>query len=261
MASELTLDHHELELATGKVSYLQGGSGPTLLWLHHSWGNPGALAIHQTLAENFTVVVPDMPGWGGSERPLWARSVRDIAILISQFANQVCADSFTLVGAGMGGYVAAEIACANSNSIKRLVLIGPAGQQPNVGEIKDQMMLSHRQYIEESFLNKENYVQHFGEEPAGDVRELWDHSREMTARVTWKPYMFNRRLGELLKNVGIPTHLIWGTGDTVIPVSVSEQFSASLKNSKTHVIEAAGHLVEIEQPTQVANIIKEASNL
>ena len=250
------MDHHEVELATGKVSFLSGGNGPNLLWLHHSWGNPGELAVHQQLTNSFTVIVPDMPGWGGSERPLWARTVRDIAILLTQFADQVCEGEYVLVGAGFGGYIAAEMACTNRRALKHLVLIGSAGLQPEDGEIKDQMMLSHRRYIEESFGSPEQYIEHFGEEPVPELRELWDQAREMTARVSWKPYMFNRRLGELLKNMTTPTELIWGEKDSVIPASVADQFAQILPQSTTHIIDGNGHLVEIENPDTVATIVE-----
>lgn len=261
MTDDTSFNTLDVELATGVVSYLQGGEGPPLLWLHHSWGNPGVLSVHQELARSFSVIVPDLPGWGGSVRPTWARTVRDIAILIAQFADRVFNEQFTLVGTGFGGYVAAELACTNTTNLNRLVLIGSAGIQAAEGEITDQMMLSHRRYIEESFLTHENYVEHFGEEPIDEVRELWDHSREMTARVTWKPYMFNRRLAELLKNVATSTDLVWGDKDAIIPVSVADQFQEALPHATKHIIENAGHLVEIEQSEQISKIITDGMSV
>ena len=256
MAESNQFTNTELDLPTGKVSYLEGGTGPSMICLHHSWGNPGELELHQQLSTDFHVLVPDMPGWGGSERPLWARTVRDIAILVAQFAHQVANSPFHLVGFGFGGYVAAEIASMSESSLASLALIGAAGLQPREGEIMDQMMYSHRQYIEESFRDRESYVSHFGEEPAQDMRDLWDHSREMSARVTWKPYMFNRRLLELLKNVKVPTALIRGEHDKVIPEDVTAQYQSSLVNSEISVIANAGHVVEIESPSEVSALLR-----
>ncbi|MYD42806.1 MAG: alpha/beta hydrolase [Gammaproteobacteria bacterium] len=244
-----------MSLATGNISCLMGGSGPTLVCLHHSWGNPGALDLHRELTSSFRVIIPDMPGWGGSDRPLWARTVRDIAILVNHFACTFAPSGYHLVGFGFGGYVAAEIACMSEHSVDSLVLIGAAGLQPEKSEILDQMMYSHRQYIEESFRDRDSYLNHIGEEPSQDMRDLWDHSREMTARVSWKPYMFNRRLGELLKNVELPSALIWGEHDKIIPMEVAEQYHAALKNSAIHVVKNAGHLVELEAPEELAALI------
>lgn len=253
-------EHAELDLPTGKIAYLERGEGSSLVWLHHSWGNPGALDIHHELAKEFRVLIPDMPGWGGSERPLWARTVRDIAMLINHFSSHLVEDKVTLVGLGFGGYVAAEMATMNSEALRSLVLVGSVGLQPrNDDEIMDQMMYSHRQYIEESFKDRENYVQFFGEEPAQEMRELWDHSREMTARVSWKPYMFNRRLGELLKNVSTPAVIVQGEHDKVVPMDVANQFNEALSQSRLEVVPEAGHLVEIEAPNALQAIISSAS--
>lgn len=260
MADRTHFDQKELELATGRISYLEGGSGPRLVSLHHSWGNPGVLDLHQALASDFTVVIPDMPGWGGSARPLWARTVRDIAILVSQFANANATEAKHLVGFGFGGYVAAEIASMNTRDLASLTLVGATGIQPRDGEIMDQMMYSHRQYIEESFRDRDSYLKHIGEEPSQEMRDLWDHSREMTARVTWKPYMFNRRLPEVLKNVDIPTTLLWGEHDKVVPLEVAELFDTALVNSSIHVIKNAGHLVEFEAPDEVRELISKHCN-
>ena len=255
MAESNQFTHAELDLPTGKISYLKGGDGPSLICLHHSWGSPGVLDLHEKLATDFNVLVPDMPGWGGSERPLWARTVRDIAILVTHFANEVTDSAYHLAGFGFGGYVAAEIASMSESNLASLALIGAVGIQPREGEIMDQMMYSHRQYIEESFRDRDSYLSHFGEEPPQELRDLWDHSREMTARVSWKPYMFNRRLGELLKNVSVRTSLIWGEHDKVAPLDVAEQFRDALSNSQIHIVKNAGHVVEIEVPTEVQNLI------
>lgn len=245
-----------LDLATGKISYLVGGEGPTLICLHHSWGSPGALELHQLLAEDFTVYIPDMPGWGGSERPLWARTVRDVAILMAQFGQRVSDGTYNLLGFGFGGYVAAEIASMSAQALDRLILVGAVGLQPRDDEIMDQMMYSHRQYIEESFRDRDSYIEHMGEEPPQELRELWDHSREMTARVSWKPYMFNQRLGHLLQNVDTPTLLINAEKDKVTPGDIAKQYQSALKNSQSVSIADAGHLVEIEQPSTVQELVK-----
>ena len=83
------------------------------------------------------------------------------------------------------------------------------------GEILDQMLMSHAAYMEAGFRDHDTFVAQLGEEPPEDVRQLWDFSREMTARVTWKPYMFNRRLEPLLGDLDLPALIVWGSEDKV----------------------------------------------
>ncbi|MYE10565.1 MAG: alpha/beta fold hydrolase [Gammaproteobacteria bacterium] len=243
----------EIQLATGKVHLLEGGAGRTIVFLHHSWGSPGWLPVHESLAASHRVVVPDLPGWGGSERPAWAREPRDLAILGGRILEALDAGSATLVGTGFGGFVAAEL--ATMRPLDALVLIGAAGIQPANGEILDQMLVSHRAYIEAGFRDRDAYVAWVGEEPADDVRQLWDFSREMTARVCWKPYMFNRRLAPLLGDVATPTLAIWGSEDRVVPPECATLYAEALPNCRVETIAGAGHLVEIEEAERVAGLI------
>lgn len=243
----------DIQLATGKVHLLKGGAGDAIVFLHHSWGSPGWLPVHESLAAHHRVFVPDLPGWGGSERPAWAREPRDLAILSGRILDALDAESPTLVGAGFGGFVAAEL--ATMRSLDALVLIGAAGLQPARGEILDQMLVSHRAYIEAGFRDRDAYAAWVGEEPADDVRQLWDFSREMTARVCWKPYMFNRRLAPLLGDVPTPTLAVWGGEDRVVPPECATQYGEALPNCTVEIVEGAGHLVEIEEAERVAALI------
>ena len=245
----------DIELATGKVHMLEGGSGTDIVLLHHSWGSPGWLPVHAALAERHRVVVPDLPGWGGSVRPSWARDPRDIAMLCGHILDALDIGPAALVGAGFGGFLAAELAAMQPRRLRALVLIGAAGLKPENGEILDQMMVSHRAYIEESFRDQESYLAWVGEEPGDDVRQLWDFSREMTARVTWKPYMFDRRLAPLLGNVTTPTLIVWGGRDKTVPPECAALYAANLPNATVEMIEDAGHLVEIEEPEGIAKLI------
>lgn len=244
-----------LELAGKKVRVLHGGKGAPLLVLHHSTGNPGWLPFYERLAESFTVYVPDMPGYGQSERPDWARDPRDIAILIARLLDRLELERVTLVGLGFGGYVAAELATMEPSRLYALVLVGAAGLQPDEGEILDEMMVDFREYVQASFRDEAAFTAALGENAGETFKELWDFSREMTARLTWKPYMFNRRLVPLLSEVNVPALLIWGADDKVVPPICATQYARALPNARTETIPGAGHCVELEEPERVAQII------
>ncbi len=244
-----------LELAGNKVRVLQGGNGDPVVVLHHSTGNVGWIPFFEHLAERFSVTIPDMPGYGQSERPEWAREPRDLAILLNELLDRLELDQVTLVGLGFGGFVAAEMATMNQKRLKRLVLVGSAGLQPETGEIVDQMMVDFHEYVRAGFRSDEAYERVFGTELDKSVKELWDFSREMTARLTWKPYMFNRRLQHTLREVRVPTLLVWGSEDRIVPPECADQFARILPNSRLEMIEGAGHLVEYEEPERIASLV------
>ncbi len=251
-----THSSRSVEVAGLNLHVLQQGSGEPVVVLHHSTGNPGWIPFHEQLAERAAVSVPDMPGYGQSARPAWARNARDLAILLQHGLDELGLTSgVSLVGLGFGGFVAAEMATMNQARLKSVTLIGAAGIQPDQGEILDQMLIDFEEYVKSGFRNDAGFAEVFGETVEPSVKELWDFSREMTARLTWKPYMFNRTLPELLKGVRTPTLLIWGSRDVVVPLSAAHKYKASLPNSRLEVIDGAGHLVELEEPARIAELI------
>ena len=245
----------QIEVAGRRVQYLQGGSGDALLVLHHSTGNTGWLPVHEQLAASRQVLVPDLPGYGQSERPEWARDPRDLAILLHQLLDKLGIGAVSIVGLGFGGWIAAEMATMSQARISSLVLVGAPGIQPDEGEILDQMLVDYDEYVKSGFSDEANYTAEFGEDPPPEVRELWDFSREMTARLTWKPYMFNRRLPHLLQEVQTPTLLVWGADDRVVPMAVAQAYEAALPNASIEVVADSGHMVDMEQPGRLAELV------
>ena len=231
---------------------LVGGAGPDLLWLHHSTGSLGWLPLHESLAEHFRVWVPDLPGYGRSQRPDWARHPRDVALLLNRAAAKLGLSSPVLVGHGFGGWVAAELATMNPTAFSALVLVGAAGIKPREGEIMDQIMWDYDDYVKQGFCEESAYTAMFGERVDKDIWRLWDLSREMTVRLTWSPWMFNRQLPPLLPETETRTLLVWGAADRVVPPVVGEQYAAGLPNATLEVLPNAGHLVELEQPQMLA---------
>ena len=244
-----------IEVAGRKLRMLEGGSGRTILMLHHSTGNIGWAPIHEQLAEQARVVAFDMPGYGQSERPEWAREPRDLAIQLLQALDAMNVSDATLVGAGLGGFIAAEMATMNRSRLSSLVLIGAAGLQPRDGEIVDQMLVDYEEYNKAGFSDDAAFEKVFGAQASSEVKQLWDFSREMTARITWKPYMFNRRMAPLLSGIDIPTLIVWGANDAIVPIDVAHQYRDAIPGAKLEVVSGAGHLVEFEQPEKVASLV------
>jgi pimeloyl-ACP methyl ester carboxylesterase len=246
---------HTIEVAGLALRYLKGGAGAPMVVLHHSTGNPGWIPFHGHLAERATVYAPDMPGYGQSARPEWAREPRDLAILLLQALTRLGLPRVALVGLGFGGFVAAEMATMGQERISHLALVGAPGHQPREGEILDQMMVDFHEYVMAGFRDEAAFRAAFGEDARRSFKELWDYSREMTARLTWKPYMFSRRLAPLLREVRTPTLILHGAEDAIVPVDVAQQYAQALPNAMLEVVPGGGHLVEHEDPAAVADRI------
>ena len=248
-----------VRIAGSAIHLARGGSGAPLLVLHHDIGSPERLPFYDALAERFTVVRPSHPGYDKSERPAWMRNVRDMAIVYQWLlAHQNVGPDLTLVGLGFGGWIAAEMATMAPRAVRRLVLVGAMGIKPERGEIADQALLSYVAYVRQGFAAQAAFDRTFGAEPPTELLEQWDLNREMTFRIAWKPYMYNPALPHLLSGVAAPAAVVWGREDRIVPLECGEQYVKALPNARLHVIERAGHFVDMEQPDTLARLVKES---
>jgi pimeloyl-ACP methyl ester carboxylesterase len=262
------------QVGGGSFSYGRRGSGPTTVVLHREIGGDASLLRQEdggeaprravapdhtfidALAGDRTVLAPDLPGWGESERPEYARSVRDIAMLTLLWLDELGVDDAALVGAGLGGWIAAEMAAMSQPRFNRLVLVSPLGIKPRRGEILDQFMVSHQDFVHAGFHEPAGFARVFGEDLTIDQLEALDIHREMTTRIAWKPYMFDPVLPHLLPNVRIPALVVWGAGDTIAPLDIGEQYAELLPNGRLVTIPGAGHFAELEQPEAVLAAVR-----
>ena len=141
--------------------------------------------------------------------------------------------------------------------VRRMVLVGAMGLQPSEGEIADQFLLSGEEYARLGFHDEAKFDEVYGSEPTLDQNEAWEINREMTARIAWKPYMFNQGLPHLLRAVEVPTLVAWGAHDRIVPLSCGRRYAEMLPNARLELIEGCGHAVDLEKPNELAALIAE----
>jgi pimeloyl-ACP methyl ester carboxylesterase len=240
-----------------EVCALEGGDGPPVVVLHHSFGNPAWLPFHARLARTCAVLAPDLPGFGESTRPVWARDVRDLALLIGWWLRRMGRGPVALVGCGFGGWVAAELAVMWPEGLSHLVLVGAAGILPERDRILDQVLISHSEYVQAAFADRTAYEAVYGADLTDELLLQWDRNREMTARVAWKPHMYNRRLIPLLPLVDVPSLVVWGEADRVVPLECAQRYAALLPRASLEVVAGCGHAVDMERPTELAQLVQD----
>lgn len=251
---------HTVDLSSGALSLTEGGSGPPLIMLHHDIGPFGWTPFHEALAEQCHVFALDMPGWGESPRADWARHPRDIAAIMLHAARALGLRDYALVGAGLGGWVAAEMLAFAYPEIASATLVGPAGIKPTSEFILDQVLEEHVAYLRAGFSSDEHFARYVPDTKDKQLRARLDSARETVARITWKPYMYSYELPETLRDVQLPVSVAWGTEDRVIPASTARLWEATLPHCTVHEIEGAGHFAELEQPQRVASLVLKQAN-
>jgi pimeloyl-ACP methyl ester carboxylesterase len=235
-----------------EITVLVGGTGPTLLVLHRDTGRGGWTRFHQLLAERFTVYAPALPGFDDSTRPAWMRTVAELATTLGLAVDALGVAPCAVVGLGFGGWVAAEAAVQCPHRFNTLVLHAPVGLQPAQGEIVDQFLYSAPDYVRMGFADAARFTGLFGDAREEPLLRAWDWNREMTTRIAWKPYMFNRSLPALLPALRIPTLVVRSTEDRIVPGSVAERYAELIPDARIVDLPGAGHQADLEAPDALA---------
>ncbi len=233
----------------------RAGTGSPVLLLHRDTGALGEMPFYDALASRFAVLAPSHPGYDGSERPEWMRSPRDVAVVYQRLLAQLGLSDVSVVGLGFGGFIAAEMATMAPRALRRLVLVGAMGIKPERGEITDQALLSYIDYARRGFADQSAFDRIYGADPQTSQLEQWDLNREMTFRIAWKPYMHNPTLPHLLGGLATPSLIVWGRDDRVVPLECGERYAKVLARARLHVLEGAGHCVEMEKPGDLATLV------
>jgi pimeloyl-ACP methyl ester carboxylesterase len=249
-----------LRVAGCDLIVIRGGAGRPLLVLHDELGFPGWLRWNAALAESRTLIIPMHPGYGVTAAPEWIRNIRDLAGFYSIFVRQQKLALVDVIGFSLGGWIAAEMAAANPDQFSHMILVGPAGIKPAEGEITDffQMMAPDqlRATVREPTDTPE-FAQLFGG-IGPQAFSLMEEARAQTARLAWQPFMHNPSLGHLLEVVdSLPTLLVWGKQDGIVPVAAANDYKRAIKNSELAVFDNCGHRPEVEVRDQFVRRIRE----
>ena len=242
------------------VNALRGGAGRTLLVLHEELGHPGWLSWHSELAGGHSLLLPVHPGFGALPRADWVSGVRDLAGFYSRMLREMALGPVDVIGFSLGGWIAAEMAAADAGQFRSMTLVAPAGVRPPDGEILDLFIVTARAYLDASVHDAaatREFASLYGGKETTDQFEAWEDARAEAARLAWKPYMHNPSLPHLLEGVyGLPTLIIWGRQDRIIPLSAGQAYNRAISGSELLIFEDCGHRPEVERTSEFVSSVR-----
>jgi pimeloyl-ACP methyl ester carboxylesterase len=259
MASEWRQE--KVHVAGADLQFIKGGQGKPLLVLHEELGHPGWLRWHSELARERELLIPIQPGFYGTERIEWIANMRDLAGFYGRLVRELKLTPVDVIGFSTGGWIAAEMAAQNFQQFNRMVLVAPAGIRPPSGEIMDIFTVTARAYLASTVLDRDNapeLARLYGGERTPEQFEAFEDARSEIARLAWEPYLFSPSLPKLLEGVaGLPTLIIWGRQDPVIPLSAGEVYNKSIAGSRLAVLDRCGHRPEIEKTEEFVKLLRD----
>jgi len=274
----IELRHYTVSTSHGEIAVAEAGSGPALVMLHG--GGPGASGVsnyHQNLpalTQQFRVVLPDQPGFGGSYRPseddLDAASITEIAMgALFEAVDELGIDRFHLLGNSLGGAAAIAMAQAQPQRISGLVLMAPGGGWLPFGPTPTEGQKEMFRYYNgggPSEKKMANFIRtmvfdhkQFG---ADVVRARYEASLDPSHIEFYHRYnaAFTKRHGmdplwRDLHKIAAPTLLLWGRDDRTITLDGSQIMLKHIRNVQLHVFGNCGHWVQLERQRDFERLV------
>jgi pimeloyl-ACP methyl ester carboxylesterase len=265
-----------LSLHGHDIALFHEGSGPVVLLIHGMAGSADTWrAVLPSLAEHFTVVAPDLPGNGASQKYRadyslggFATTLRDLLLLLGY-------DHATVVGQSFGGGVALQFAHQFPEQCERLVLVGSGGLGPEVHGILRMLSVPGTGWMLTVGCNPvvNRAVQGVGHSLEGlgvhvgpALREVGRSYTSLADAAAREALLITLRSvvdlqGQRLSateyfylSVDLPTLIVWGDADPIIPVQHAYAAHERLKDSRLEIFPGVGHYPHCEDPERFLQV-------
>lgn len=261
-----------------EVAYRRGGQGPVLLLLHGIAGSSGTwIASMRLLQRDYTVIAPDFLGHGKSSKPLGDYSLGNHASGIRDFLHTLGVERATVVGQSFGGGVALQFAYQFPELCERLVLVDAGGLGREVSLLLRLITLPAVEYVMPALFPEivrdwgDPVVKFLGARGLRNARgvEMWRAYRSLTQRENRQAFVRTMRsvidpggqsvsaLSRLYLAAHMPTLIVWGEQDRIIPVSHAYQAHEAIANSRLEVMPGVGHFPHAEEPVRFVEILRD----
>jgi pimeloyl-ACP methyl ester carboxylesterase len=238
------------------TSYFKEGSGPIILLLH-GWGDNNLTfdKLAAALAAKYTVLIPDLPGFGQSASPSEVWDLDNYAGFLGSFLKKNNEQSlYAVIGHSNGGALAIHALSNNYLSADKLVLMASSGIRDRqktrrlvlkgiakTGKAATVFLPSSTRQK----LRKKLYG------AAGSDMFVAPHIQE-----TFKKTV-RQDVQDDAHKLSLPTLLLYGGNDTATPPLFGQIYHRLIENSRLEIIPEAGHFIHLDKPGEVTESIKE----
>ncbi len=235
----------------------RGGSGPTLLFLHGAGGAAMVQPFMSELAKSYEVLVPEHPGFGASDEPEWMDNIHDLAYFYLDVMEQLDLRNVFLVGSSIGGWLALEIAVRSAERLRALSVIGPSGIYSQGLKRGDLFLWTPEERVRNLFHDQTIADRLLSVPPTPEQVEVSIKNYHTTAKLAWEPRLFDPHLHKWLHRIKVPTQIVWGDSDKILPSGYAAAFKKLIPHARIDIVPACGHLPQTEKPDHFVKVFRE----
>lgn len=280
--TELRSSEAELQYYTihgYRRAFVLAGNGPALLLIHGIGDSSDTWqSIIPALASNHTVIAPDLLGHGRSDKPRADYSVAAYANAMRDLLSVLNIERATVIGHSLGGGVAMQFAYQYPERCERVVLVSSGGVSREVStllrlaaaptsdfflpllQLRATRTTGHaafallRRLGTDLGLDADDLLRVFDALPDATARAAF--VRTLRAVVDWRGQVVTM-LDRCYLARGMPTLLVWGKRDAVIPCEHGHLAHQAMPGSQLEVFELAGHFPHHAEPGRFLSVLRE----
>lgn len=247
-----------------KIRLLEGGdsSNDTIVFLH----GLGASAdrwefVMPYMIKKFHVIAPDIIGFGYSDKPAVNYTVDFFVDFIFDFLKTL-QSKVSIVASSLGGHITAECAIKQNPQIQRMVLVSPSGINPRITPAMNTytmaMLYPDLDRAKDAFYamsgkNKENDI------VPKVIEDFVNRMKMPNAKMVFLSTLLGlknaKSVQDRLNKITIPTMVIWGDRDTVIPPRYAKIFVSNIQKCQFVHMKGCGHTPFTEEPEIFSKIV------
>jgi pimeloyl-ACP methyl ester carboxylesterase len=191
------------------------------------------------------VIAVNLPGFTGGALPQMIRTLSDLAPWVCQVLDQIGVDQALWVGNSLGGRIAVEAALGTPYRVLGLGLICSAGVRLPGVTVTAPSSVSEEEFNARVFYHPESFTSmqsDAGRQATAEARALYERLASVTEAMDFK---------EQLHLIDVPTRVIWGRHDGVVPLEIGQAFAEHIPRARLVVLEESAHAPHLEQAEEV----------
>jgi pimeloyl-ACP methyl ester carboxylesterase len=271
---EIDLEH--VRIHGHELGYRVAGQGPAVLLIHGIAGSSTSWRdVMPALIDRYTVIAPDLLGHGTSAKPAGDYSLGAYANVLRDLLGYVGISRVTVVGQSFGGGVAMQFCYQNPETCERLVLVDSGGLGRDVSWLLRFMTYPGSEYLMPMIFPW--FVRTPGDSLARllcswgvrvpRMEEMWRSYASLTDEANRQSFIRTIRsvidpggqavsaMDRLYLTQQVPTMIVWGEQDAIIPVSHAYAAHEAIPGSRLEVIPGAGHFPQVENPDVFVDLL------
>jgi pimeloyl-ACP methyl ester carboxylesterase len=255
---------------------LTGGGGPPLLLLHGDGDTPASWQwVFAALARDFRVVAPSLPGHTHSDKLKEEYTIGGMTAFMSSYLDSLELDRCIIVGNSLGGLLAIHLALAEPGRFQALILVDSSGlgreihplialmSLPGIGELGIALARSPFGPGQRAVGRLTQMFARFDRAPAAWLAEQrrvakvpgFLEASLAATRAGIRPWGQTEVVLDELNRLTMPTLVLWGANDAVVPASHARRAMSRLPNAKLALIPHCGHLPHVERPSEFLSAV------